>query len=78
MINEAILEIVSRNYRYSVEGQCNGCQLCEFLAVNNFASTDQGQTFKVAHQPSTWEEKEQCLEAFERCPIHGISRTEVS
>ncbi len=76
MINQAILDIVSKNYQYKVVGKCNGCQLCEFLAVNNFARTGKGPTFRVVQQPETWEEKEQCQEAFERCPIHGIVRTE--
>lgn len=76
MINEAILDIVSKNYIYTVVGECNGCQLCEFLAVNNFAQVRRGRSFEVVRQPVSWEEKEQCQEAFERCPLHGITRTE--
>lgn len=78
MINQAILDIVLKNYQYSVVGKCNGCQLCEFLAVENFARVGKGRAFQVVHQPVTWEEKEQCQEAFERCPLHGITRTEVA
>jgi len=76
MINEAILEIVERDFSYSVAGNCNGCQLCEYLAVNNFAKSTIGNGFVVVKQPETWEEKEQCQEAMERCPLHGIVRTE--
>ena len=76
MMNEAILEIVSRDYVYTVQGKCNGCQLCEYLAVNNFARTRKGIGFEVVRQPVTWEEKEQCQEAMERCPLGGITRTE--
>ncbi len=78
MINQEILDIVSRNYQYKVAGKCNGCQLCEYLAVNNFARVGKGHAFKVVHQPQSWEEKEQCQEAFERCPVQGIARTEVA
>ncbi len=78
MINHAILNIVSKNYTYAVVGTCNGCQLCEFLAVNNFARSGGGKAFNVIHQPETWEEKEQCQEAFERCPLHGIVRTQAT
>jgi ferredoxin len=77
MINQAILDIVSKTYQYKVEGKCNGCQLCEFLAVSNFGRATKGQGFTVVRQPETWEEKEQCQEAFERCPLHGIVRSEV-
>jgi ferredoxin len=76
MINQAILDIVSKDYTYSVVGQCNGCQLCEFLAVNNFSSVRGEKGFQVVRQPVTWEEKEQCYEAMERCPLHGIVRSE--
>jgi len=76
MINEAILEIISKDFVYSVAGDCNGCQLCEYLAVDNFARIRGGTGFDVVKQPVTWEEKEQCQEAMERCPLHGIVRTE--
>ena len=76
MINQAILDIVSKDFTYSVFGGCNGCQLCEYLATDNFAQEPGQKRFFVAKQPVTWEEKEQCFEAMERCPLHGISRTE--
>ncbi len=76
MINEAILDIVSKDFIYSVVGKCNGCQLCEYLAVSNFARDRGSSGFQVVRQPVTWEEKEQCQEAMERCPLHGIVRTE--
>ncbi len=76
MINQAILDIVSKDYVYAVEGKCNGCQLCEFLAINNFARVTGGTGFQVVRQPVTWEEKEQCYEAMERCPLHGIHRSD--
>jgi ferredoxin len=76
MINQSILDIVSKEYTYEVVGKCNGCQLCEFLAVENFGETIHGKGYKVVKQPVTWEEKEQCFEAMERCPIGGIVRTE--
>jgi ferredoxin len=76
MINQAVLDIVSKDFVYSVVGACNGCQLCEFLAVNNFARVRRGSEFEVVRQPVTWEEKEQCQEAMERCPLRGIVRTD--
>ncbi|HEY6952085.1 MAG TPA: ferredoxin [Bacteroidota bacterium] len=76
MINQAVLDIIAKDYLYAVAGECNGCQLCEFLAVNNFERMRGGRGFTVTHQPVTWEEKEQCQEAMDRCPVHGITRTE--
>lgn len=76
MINQAILDIVSKDYVYTVVGECNGCQLCEYLAVDNFAKVSAEKRFQAVRQPVTWEEKEQCQEAMERCPLHGITRTE--
>jgi ferredoxin len=78
MINEAILDIVSKDFVYSIVGECNGCQLCEYLAVDNFARGRGSRGFEVVRQPITWEEKEQCQEAMERCPLHGIARTETA
>ena len=78
MVNEAILEIVSKDYSYAVEGECNECQLCEFLAVNNFGRAGNGRGFAVIRQPLTWEEKEQCQEAMERCPLQGITRNPIA
>ena len=78
MINQAILDIISKDYVYEVVGECNGCQLCEFLAVENFAQSAAGKQYRVVKQPVTWEEKEECFEAMERCPLGGIVRTEVA
>jgi ferredoxin len=76
MINQAILDIVSKDYVYTVVGECNGCRLCEYLAVNTFSRVRGDKGFQVVKQPVTWEEKEQCYEAMERCPLHGIARSE--
>lgn len=76
MINQAILDIVSKDYVYTVVGECNGCGLCEYLAVDNFARMSDEPSFQVVRQPVTWEEKEQCYEAMERCPLHGITRSD--
>ena len=76
MINQAILDIVSKDYAYTVVGECNGCGLCEYLAVDNFARLFGEKGFRVVKQPVTWEEKEQCQEAMERCPLHGITRSD--
>jgi len=78
MINEEILGIISKDYVYSVAGKCNGCQLCEYLAVDNFSKRRDNNGFEVVKQPVSWEEKEQCQEAMERCPLHGIERSEVA
>ena len=77
MINNDILNIVEKEYIYKVVGECNGCQLCEFVALNNFARIRGKIGFEVVRQPKNWEEKEQCFEAMERCPLHGIVREEV-
>lgn len=64
-------------YVYRVVGKCDGCQLCEFLAFNNFGRMAGSNQFEVYKQPEGWEELEQCQEALERCPLQGISREEV-
>jgi len=61
-------------YRYAITGACNGCQLCEFLAVSNFARLPGTDRFHVTKQPESWEELYQCEEAYERCHQQGIRR----
>lgn len=64
--------------RYSVSPGCNGCRLCEYLALNNFGQLAGEGRYVVVKQPETWEEEEQCLEALERCHRQVIRREMVS
>jgi|GEM_PF-2482580 len=64
-------------YQFVVDGGCNGCRLCEFLAVNNFARIPGAHRFQMTKQPESWEELYQCEEAYERCHQQGIHRTSI-
>jgi len=77
MVNQAILDIVSGTYHYSVTSTCDCCRLCEYLATENFSQLPGLRQYHVSKQPETWEEREQCFEAMERCPRKGIRRVEV-
>ena len=77
MVNETILNIVNDNFFYRIVGECNGCQLCEFIAPSNFARVRGKTGFEVVQQPQTWEEREQCYEAMGHCPLRGIQRSPV-
>jgi ferredoxin len=60
---------------YWVVGKCDGCRLCGYVAINNFAQLGDLPRYRVVKQPEGWEELEQCQEAYERCPYHSIERT---
>jgi len=75
MTVQEITAVAHTAFAYRVAGTCDGCRLCAFLAVNNFARIGNGPRHRVVKQPENWEEREQCLEAYERCPYHGIERT---
>lgn len=57
---------------YYVDSQCIDCDLCRQTAPNNFLrNEDEGYTY-VSKQPETDEEREQCTEALDECPVEAI------
>jgi ferredoxin len=58
--------------RFYVDEQCIDCDLCRELAPEFFRRNDgQGYSY-VYHQPSTDEERGECEEALESCPVEAI------
>lgn len=58
--------------KFYVDDQCIDCDLCRETAPNNFTRNDDGGHSFVYKQPTTDEEKEQCIEAMEGCPVEAI------
>ena len=57
---------------YYVDDQCIDCDLCRETAPNNFTrQEDEGYSF-VYKQPENDEEKAECEEAMEGCPVEAI------
>lgn len=58
--------------KFYVDSQCIDCDLCRETAPNNFTrSDDEGYSY-VYKQPENDEEKSQCREAMEGCPVEAI------
>ena len=58
--------------KYYVDDQCLDCDLCRETAPTVFKRNDAGGYSYVARQPETEEEKTQCEESFEGCPMEAI------
>jgi len=59
---------------YYVDSQCIDCDLCRQTAPANFErNEDEGYSY-VYKQPETKEEREQCQEALEECPVEAIGQ----
>ena len=57
---------------YYVDDQCIDCDLCRETAPNNFTrQEDEGYSY-VYKQPDNDEEKAECQEAMEGCPVEAI------
>ena len=57
---------------YYVDTQCIDCDLRRQTAPANFdRNEDEGYSY-VIKQPETEEEREQCEEALEECPVEAI------
>lgn len=55
-----------------VDSQCIDCDLCRQTAPANFErNEDEGYSY-VFKQPETEDEREQCQEALEECPVEAI------
>ncbi|MEM9445776.1 MAG: ferredoxin [Verrucomicrobiota bacterium] len=57
---------------YYVDNQCIDCDLCRETAPENFTRDDDGGHSFVFKQPESEEEKSQCDEAMEGCPVEAI------
>lgn len=57
---------------FYVDSQCIDCDLCRETAPNFFKRNDDGGYSFVYKQPTTEDEKAQCMEALEGCPVEAI------
>ncbi|MBI2342739.1 MAG: ferredoxin [Deltaproteobacteria bacterium] len=55
-----------------VDSQCIDCNLCRDTAPNNFRQYEDGGYSYVYKQPESDEERVQCQEALESCPVEAI------
>ena len=79
MVSNHILPMADKSSKFeeNVEGSfyvdntCIACDACSVAAPNNFKLLEDEYAF-VFKQPDSEEEKEQCLEAMESCPVEAI------
>lgn len=64
--------------KFFVGDECDGCAYCGGIAPNNFEFDKPTNTYFVARQPRTDNEKEMVLEAMEDCPVDAIKVDEKS
>jgi len=57
---------------YYVDNQCIDCDLCRETAPSNFTRQDDGGYSFVFKQPENDDERAQCVEAMEGCPVEAI------
>lgn len=57
---------------FYVDSQCIDCDLCRETAPNNFTREDDEGYSYLFKQPENDEEREQCIEAMEGCPVEAI------
>ncbi|MBI2345436.1 MAG: ferredoxin [Deltaproteobacteria bacterium] len=57
---------------FFVDRQCIDCNLCRDTAPNNFRQHEEGGYSYVYKQPESDEERAQCQEAMEACPVEAI------
>ena len=56
---------------FYVDNTCIACDACSVAAPNNFKLLEDEYAY-VFKQPDSDEEKEQCIEAMESCPVEAI------
>lgn len=59
---------------YYVDDQCIACDACTIEAEDFFAMNDEDGHAYVKLQPRTAEEREECENALEACPVEAIGR----
>ncbi len=57
---------------FYVDSQCIDCDLCRETAPNNFTREDDEGYSYLYKQPENDDEREQCVEAMEGCPVEAI------
>jgi ferredoxin len=57
---------------FYVDDQCIDCDLCRETAPANFTRHNEGGYSYVYKQPETDQEREQCEEAMQGCPVEAI------
>lgn len=55
-----------------VDQECIDCDLCREVAPENFERNEDGGFSYVYKQPESDDEREQCREALENCPVEAI------
>ena len=58
--------------KFYVDSQCIDCDLCRETAPANFTRADDEGYSYVYKQPATEDERAQCVEAMEGCPVEAI------
>ncbi len=61
--------------KFYVDEQCIDCDLCRETAPSCFTRNDDGGYSFVYKQPETEEEREECTEAMEGCPVDAIGES---
>ncbi|MCY4644043.1 MAG: ferredoxin [Bacteriovoracales bacterium] len=59
---------------YYVDDQCIACDACIIEAEEFFEMNDEDGHAYVKRQPTSDEEKEECENALESCPVEAIGR----
>lgn len=62
------------NGAFYVDDQCIACDACVMEAPRFFAMNDDEGHAYVKLQPQTEEEKQECLDALEACPVEAIGQ----
>lgn len=67
-------EIYSDNIagKFFVDKSCIDCGLCSEIAPSNFCRSKQQDHDIVYKQPASEPEKQECMEAFDACPVEAI------
>lgn len=60
--------------QFYVDKECILCSLCTDIAPSNFKESDDGDHDFVYKQPVNDEERKQCLDALEQCPVDAIGQ----
>jgi ferredoxin len=60
--------------KFYVDKECILCSLCTDIAPNNFKESDDGDHDFVYKQPMNDDERKQCLDALEQCPVDAIGQ----
>jgi ferredoxin len=60
--------------RFYVDAQCIDCDVCRVTAPGNFQRHSEKPYSYVFRQPSGLEERAQCEEAMDSCPVEAIGQ----